>query len=85
MNQHLPLLALHLSNLNVDLSIDDFSFDERLQLNLSPRGEIACARASKPYTSVSTPGHMIKGGFTPSGKYKAASYSPPKMDKRAGK
>ncbi|MEK9826405.1 MAG: hypothetical protein VW395_09065 [Methylotenera sp.] len=42
-------------------------------------------RASKPYTSTMTASRLVKGGYTPSGKYKPAKVMPARMDKRAGK
>lgn len=65
---------------------DDFYSDD-LMLNVTSDG-LPCylaARTPHPPTSCLTPGHTIKGGYTPSGKYKPASYSPQKLDKRAGK
>ncbi len=57
------------------------------KLNVTPDGTpLYCAgRAKKPYTSAVTPGHTIKAGYTPSGKYKPAKFVPTKTDKRAGK
>lgn len=80
----LPLLAKHLQQFQ-HLSNDDFRFDDLLLVNLTPEGGLACARASKPYTSVSTPGHVIKSGWTPSGKFKPSKVVGTKTDKRAGK
>lgn len=81
----LPLIAMHLQELRISAQTDDFYFDDSCQLNVSPDGSLAFARASKPYTSALTPAHSIKAGWTPSGKYKTAKSVPSKMDKRAGK
>ena len=61
-------------------------FDAVLEIWIDQNGSpLWAARSSKPYTSASTAGHMIKGGYTPSGGYKPAKNMPAKMDKRAGK
>ena len=82
----LPLIALHLQPLMANpFALDDFLYDAARRINISPEGEIACARASRPYTSALTPGHTIPSGYTPSGKWRPSKYVPGKMDKRAGK
>ncbi|MEO8801790.1 MAG: hypothetical protein ABI375_00365 [Rudaea sp.] len=83
--QQLPLIALHLQRMRPAAHPDDFEFDDVLQVNIVPDGGLACSRATKPYTSATTPGHTIKPGYTPGGKYKTSKYVPSKMDKRAGK
>lgn len=85
MQQQLPLVALHLQRLLPVSCPDDFAFDELVQLNIATDGGLACARASKPYTSAITPGHTVKSGYTPSGKFRSAKFVPTKTDKRAGK
>lgn len=62
-------------------------FDDDLMMNLNDDGIpiYLAARSAKPPTACLTPGHTIKGGYTPSGKYKTATTIPAKMDKRAGK
>lgn len=85
MNQSLPLIALHLQRMRVNAQVDDFVFDDLRASNMSPNGELAFSRASKPYTSALTPGHSLKSGYTPSGKFKPAKFVASKMDKRAGK
>lgn len=78
------LLALHLQPIRF-LSMDDYKYDEKLQVNFDIEGELACSRSSKPYTNAQTPGHIIKSGWTPSGKWKPSRSVPTKMDKRIGK
>jgi hypothetical protein len=64
----------------------DASYSDEMQMSMMPDGTpLYCARSKRPPTSCSTPGHMIKAGYTPSGKYKTATYVPPKSDRRAGK
>lgn len=82
----LPLIALHLQPLMTNpFARDQFMYDEVRRINISPEGEIACARASRPYTSAFTPGHTIPSGYTPSGKWRPSKYVPGKTDKRAGR
>lgn len=82
--QNLPLIAQHLQPIHLPAK-EDFSFDDGLNINVTPRGEIACSVAKKPFTTVWTPGHMTPGGYTPSGKYRQARSVPGKSDKRSGK
>lgn len=65
----------------------DDSYNDELMLNITYDGvpSFLAARTAHPPTSCLTPGHTIKAGYTPSGKYKPSTYSPSKMDKRAGK
>jgi hypothetical protein len=60
-------------------------FDNSRALWVDRDGTPLYAAASKPYTSVYTAAHTIKGGWTPSGKYKPTRIAPGKMDKRSGK
>jgi hypothetical protein len=62
-------------------------FDEGRSLWIDSEGRplYAGGRASKPYTAVYTQSHYIKGGYTPSGKYRPGKTVPGKTDKRAGK
>ena len=62
-------------------------FNPILKINENAQGipMFTFARSSKPPTSCSTPGHTVKSGYTPSGKWKPSKYVPSKMDKRAGK
>ena len=80
----LPLIAYHLQKFRNPIAFADSAYDEARCLNIGADGELSCARASKPYTAALTPGHTIKGGYTPSG-YKPSKFVPAKMDKRAGK
>ena len=52
---------------------------------VNAQGQPLYATASKPYTTVSTQARTVKGGYTPSGKYKPSRNVPPKMDRRSGK
>lgn len=67
--------------------IDDaawYSGERKLRV-LADATPLYCQRTKLPPTTTATPGRTIPGGYTPSGKYKPASYSPAKSDKRAGK
>ena len=66
---------------------DDMVFNPVLKINETTQGVplFTLARSATPPTSCSTPGHTIKSGYTPSGKYKPSKYVPGKTDKRAGK
>jgi hypothetical protein len=62
-------------------------FNPVLNINESQQGVplFMAGRSAKPPTSCHTPGHTIKSGYTPSGKWKPSKYVPGKTDKRAGK
>lgn len=61
-------------------------YNPHLQINENKHGvPLFMGRSAKPPTSCITPGHMIKAGYTPSGKYRPAKWSNTKADKRAGK
>jgi hypothetical protein len=60
-------------------------FDRTRWLWVDQEGRPLYAAASKPYTSAYTQPHIIKGGYTPSGKIKPTRTAPGKMDKRVGK
>lgn len=69
-----------------DQLLNDMSFSKELMMNLLSNGTAAYeARFKTPPTACTTPGKMLPGGFTKSGKWKPARWSPIKMDKRAGK
>lgn len=73
--------------IEVQLGLSDetrFDLDREIWLDESSL-PLYANRAAKPYTNVMTAGRQIKGGFTPSGKYRTPKYIPTKMDKRAGK
>jgi hypothetical protein len=85
-----PLMAFFLQPFPASIyTADEESvFNPILNMNETLQGIplfIAAARTSKPPTSCSTPGHTIKSGYTPSGKWKPAKFVPGKTDKRAGK
>ena len=88
-NEKKPLMAFFLQPFpsSIYKKDDDMVFNPVLKINETNQGVplFTMARSSSPPTSCSTPGHTIKGGFTPSGKYKTAKYVPSKTDKRAGK
>jgi hypothetical protein len=62
-------------------------YDTSARMNMTEEGIpfFMAGRSSKPPTSCSTPGHTVKSGYTPSGKWKPSKYVPSKTDKRAGK
>lgn len=70
-----------------DAFIDtDARYDTKAMMWLDGASEPLWAnRASKPYTPCHTAAHTIKGGYTPSGKYKPPKTVPGKTDKRSGK
>ena len=88
-NEKKPLMAFFLQPFpsSIYKKDDDMVFNPVLKINETNQCVplFTMARSSSPPTSCSTPGHTIKGGFTPSGKYKTAKYVPGKTDKRAGK
>jgi hypothetical protein len=67
--------------------IDDSAiYSVTRHMNLLEDGmPLYCQRTKLPPTTISTPGHTIPAGYTPSGKYKPTGFSPPKLDKRVGK
>jgi len=87
-SENKPLITYFLQDYPYANDVDDFDiYDEELMMNINADGIpfLMAPRASKPPTTCTTPGHSIKGGYTPSGKYKPATYAPSKVDKRAGK
>lgn len=61
-------------------------YDSSRMINIHANGTpLYLALFKQPPTSTQTPGKMIPGGYTPSGKYKPARYTSLKTDKRAGK
>jgi hypothetical protein len=61
-------------------------FSEEEQMNVFANGEVAWnARTRKYPTNCHTAGHMLKAGYTRSGKWRAAKWMPGKTDRRAGK
>jgi hypothetical protein len=88
-NEKKPLMAFFLQPFpsSIYQKDDDMVFNPVLKINETPQGVplFTMARSSHPPTSCTTPGHTVKSGFTPSGKYKPSKYMPSKMDKRAGK
>jgi hypothetical protein len=84
-----PLMAYFLQPYPLDIySADEESvFNPVLNINETLQGAplFMAPRASKPPTSCSTPGHTIKAGYTPSGKWRPSKYVPSQTDKRAGK
>lgn len=60
-------------------------FDQSLGLNILDGLPAYLALYKQPPTSCQTPGKMLPGGFTKSGKWKPARWTPLKTDKRAGK
>jgi hypothetical protein len=89
-NLEKPLISYYLQPYpySDDNGVEDESYyDDAQMMNMSKDGVpfYLAARSSTPPTTCTTPGHTIKGGYTPSGKYKPATYSPQKADKRAGK
>lgn len=60
-------------------------YNSKLQINENIKGVPLFARTSAMPTSCYTPGHTIKSGYTPSGKWRPSKFVPGKTDKRAGK
>ncbi len=60
-------------------------FDKLLGLNILNGRPAYLALYKQPPTSCQTPGKMLPGGYTKSGKWKPARWTPLKTDKRAGK
>jgi len=89
-NEKKPLMAFFLQPFPSSIynkKDDDMVFNPILKINETNQGVplFTMARSAHPPTSCSTPGHTIKSGYTPSGKYRPSKYVPGKMDKRAGK
>jgi len=88
-NEKKPLMAFFLQPFpsSIYQKDDDMVFNPVLKINETNQCVplFAMARSAKPPTSCNTPGHTIKSGYTPSGKYKPSKYVPGKMDKRAGR
>jgi hypothetical protein len=88
-NENKPLMAFFLQPFPSSIYTDDEEavFNPILNMNETPQGLplFMAARTSKPPTSCTTPGHTIKSGYTPSGKWKPSKYVSTKTDKRAGK
>jgi hypothetical protein len=88
-NEKKPLMAFFLQPFpsSIYKKDDDMVFNPILKINENTQGVplFTMARSSTPPTSCHTPGHTIKSGYTPSGKYKPSKYAPGKTDKRAGK
>lgn len=85
-----PLLMKFRSTLpvlEIQLGMDEeMIFDSDREIWMDKAGApLYAARATRPYTNVTTTAHTIKGGYTPSGNYKPAKVVPSKTDKRAGK
>jgi hypothetical protein len=60
-----------------------FSVDRKI--NIDSNGiPLHCSLSRTPPTTCITPGKMLPSGYTNTGKYKPARYSPGKSDKRAG-
>lgn len=60
-------------------------FDKLQELNILDGRPAYLALYKQPPTSCQTPGKMLPGGYTKSGKWKPARWTPLKTDKRAGK
>jgi hypothetical protein len=91
-NDKMPLMAFYLQPYPqmYGLSTEEEEtavYDTFSQMNVTPYGIplFMGGRTAKPPTSCSTPGHTIKSGYTPSGKWRTSKYVPSKTDKRAGK
>jgi len=88
-NEKKPLMAFFLQPFpsSIYKKDDDMVFNPVLKINETNQGVplFTMARSAKPPTSCLTPGHTIKGGYTPSGKYRPSKSVPGKTDKRAGK
>lgn len=65
---------------------DQATYSDIRQMNLLRDGTpLYCQRTKLAPTTTGTPGRVIPAGYTSTGKYKPAGYSPAKTDKRAGK
>jgi len=84
-----PLMAFFLQPFpsSIYQKDDDMVFNPVLKINETPQGVplFTMARTAHPPTSCHTPGHTIKSGYTPSGKWRPSKYVAGKTDKRAGK
>jgi hypothetical protein len=84
-----PLMAFYLQPFPSSIypKDDEMVFNPMLKINETHQGVplFMAGRSSKPPTSCHTPGHTIKSGYTPSGKWRPSKYVPGKTDKRAGK
>lgn len=68
------------------VAVNQMSYNDKQRLNLNKDGRPAyLALYKSPPTNCFTPGKMLPGGYTKSGKYKSPRWSPAKTDKRAGK
>lgn len=89
LNEKKPLMAFFLQSFpsSIYQKDDDMVFNPVLKINETNQGVplFTMARSSTPPTTCLTPGHMIKAGYTKSGKYHGSKYMPGKTDKRAGK
>ena len=88
-NEKKPLMAFFLQPFpsSIYQKDDEMVFNPVLKINETSQGVplFTMARSAKPPTSCNTPGHTIKAGYTPSGKYKLSKFVPSKTDKRAGR
>ena len=91
-NQKLPAMLHFLQECTLlDQFIEEAECDDRAefskerQLSLLPDGTPQyCAPTKSPPTRIVTPGKVVPGGFTPSGKHKASHPTKTKMDMRVG-
>ena len=69
-----------------DQELDDIKYSDELQLGVLPSGELTwSARSKRRPTSCHTAAHMIKAGYTRSGKYRGSRMSKSKRDRRVGR
>ncbi len=72
--------------IGADNGLDDASYSDELQMSVYPSGELLWrARSKRRPTSCHTAAHLIKAGYTPSGKFKASRMAPSKTDRRVGR
>lgn len=91
-NQKLPAMLHFLQECTLlDQFIEEAECDDRAefskerQLSLLPDGTPQYSALTKrPPTPCITPGKLVPGGYTPSGKYKNSSFTKSKQDKRVG-
>lgn len=91
-NQKLPAMLHFLQECTLlDQFIEEAESDDRAvfsyerKLSLLPDGTPQySALTKKPPTPCTTPGKLVPGGYTPSGKLKNSYFTKTKMDKRVG-
>jgi hypothetical protein len=71
---------------DIEEALEEDKYSETMQMSVLPSGDLTWSAYSRRRpTSCYTSAHMVKGGYTRSGRYKSSHMVKGKMDKRAGK